>query len=57
MGEGGKMDKIRGRGWRRGLGNYHSTPKEKNNTNICGSEEKNAHIFNCKFIGELHDLE
>ena len=35
------MDKIRGCGWRRGAGNnYHSTTKEKNDTNICDSEEK-----------------
>ena len=31
--------------------------KKKNDTNICGSGGKNAHIFNCKFIGELYDLE
>ena len=34
-----------------------NTKRKKNDTNICGSGGKNAHIFNCKFIGELYDLE
>ena len=31
--------------------------QKKNDTNIFGSEENYAHIFNSKLIGKLHDLE
>ena len=39
------MDKIRGRGWWRGVGHYHSTPKEKKMIRIFVVQGEKMHIF------------